>query len=300
MQQVLQKVVRTAYSGFGHLYPFMRTARVFHNPLAIWLTSQIRGSTVVNTRDGYEMLVIPAELIGRQIYLTGTFDPHLLILMKSLARDKRVFVDVGAHVGLFSISLARSNSALLVHAVEPQPTLASMISESAVMAGVRPRLQVHQCAVSDIGGSARFEINETNLGHSRLAGPGSAGSGIRVDVVNGCKLLEATGEQFIDLLKVDVEGHELRVFRSIEPWLRDHRIGCIVAEARGHGDDVSVVSLLRHHSFELFSIRKGLVGPVIQELSGWNNEPYEDILAVRPQDVAQVRSVIEKWLRPPT
>jgi len=48
---------------------------------------------------------------------------------------------------------------------------------------------------------------------------------------------------FINLLKVDVEGHELAVFKGAQKMLSEHRIGCIQFEYGGCNLDARVYLL---------------------------------------------------------
>src|SRR5262249_10803973 len=156
-------------------------------------------------------------------------------------KDKRVFVDIGANVGFFSIELAHANPSLTVHAVEPQPMLTDMISKSAALSGVDARLCIYKYAVSDVDGEAEFAIIIHNFGESMIGSPGYAGDTIRVPVIYRNRLLDLIGKNGIDLLKVDIEGHEHRFFSSIEPWLAQQRIAMLVFETRRHGDDKATV-----------------------------------------------------------
>jgi Methyltransferase FkbM domain len=63
-----------------------------------------------------------------------------------------------------------------------------------------------------------------------IASPDYAGHTIRVPVISGYKLLDLIGKNGIDLLKVDIEGHEHRFFSSIERWLAGHRIAMTISK----------------------------------------------------------------------
>lgn len=291
-----QRALRFAYRTFGRCYRLRRSIRVFENGFTRWLTRTMLEPVVTSTRGGCRILVIPSEHIGRHIYFSGSFEPHLLDLMTILAKDKQVFVDIGANVGLFSIELAYANPGLTVHAVEPQPMLTSMIRKSAALSGVEARLCIHKYAVSDVDGEAEFAIMRHNLGESMIASPDYIGDTIRVPVISGNKLLELVGKNGVDLLKVDIEGHEHRFLSSIEPWLSQQRIAMLIFEARGHGDDKANINLLGRCGYRMFSIRKSFMGPSLREITDNLIGAHEDMLAVRPLEYASVKSRIGSWL----
>jgi FkbM family methyltransferase len=293
---MLQRSLRLAYRALGRSYRLRRSIRVFENALTRWLTSTMSEPVVTTTRGGCRILVIPSEHVGRHIYFSSSFEPHLLDLMTVLIRDKGVFVDIGANVGFFSVELAYANPSLTVHAVEPQPILTDMITKSAALSGVDARLRIYKYAVSDVDGEAEFAIIRHNLGESMIASPDYAGDTIRVPVISGNKLLDIIGKNGVDLLKVDIEGHEHRFFSSIEPWLAQQRIAMTIFETRGHGDDKATVNLLCRCGYHMFSIRKAFMGPSLRELGGELISKHEDMLAVRPLDYAFVKARIGNWL----
>jgi FkbM family methyltransferase len=293
---MFQRTLLLAYCAFGRSYPLRRTARVFQNGLTCWLTSTMLEPVATTTRSGCRMLVVPSERIGRHIYLSGTFDPHLLELMTVLTKDKRVFIDIGANVGFFSIELAYANPNLMVHAVEPQPMLAGMIAKSAALSGVGARLSVHKYAVSDVDGEVEFAIIKHNLGESMIAPRDHVGETIRVPAINGNKLLDLIGQNGVDLLKVDIEGHEHHFFSSIEPWFIQQRISTMIFETKGYGNDKASVNLVRRCGYRMFSIRKTFKGPSLRELGDEPMVEDEDMLAVRPLDYTSLKSRIGNWL----
>jgi FkbM family methyltransferase len=294
---MFQRTLRMVYCAFGRSYPLRRSIRVFENGLTRWLTSSMLEPVVTTTRGGCRLLVIPSEHIGRHIYFSSSFEPHLLDLMTVLSRDKRIFVDIGANVGFFSIELAHANPNLAVYAVEPQPILADMIARSAALSGVDDRICIYKYAVSDVDGEAEFAIIKHNLGESMIASSDYRGDTIRVPVITGTKMLDLIGENDVDLLKVDIEGHEHRFFSSIEPWLARQRIAMIIFETRGHGDDNATINLVRRCGYRTFSIRKDFMGPSLRELGQGLTSEDEDMLAVRPREFASVKSRIHNWLK---
>jgi FkbM family methyltransferase len=280
----------------GAVYPFQRSARLVDNQLTKWATASLNESVPVRTRNGITIHVIPSDAIGRQIYLTRTWDPHMLDVLQALAVGARTIVDVGANVGFFALSLAASSDAV-VHAVEPQPRLADLIEKSARASNLLDHIQLHRFALSDHDGEADFIIDEGNLGGSRIASDNDSLTAIQVPLRNGSDFLDSLGVSSIDLMKVDVEGHEAQIFRSIETWIAKQRIRAIVFETRGHGEDDTAMQLVGQHGYQLFGISKGLRSPIISEISSQNARRFEDVVAVRLSDMPEVRQILGAWLR---
>jgi FkbM family methyltransferase len=220
----------------------------------------------------------------------------LLAVLQVVAVDAKTIVDVGANVGFFTLSLAASTHAI-VHAVEPQPRLGNLIERSARASNLQGQVRLHRFALSDSDGERRFFIDHANLGGSKISSDVAPERTIQVPVRAGSNFLDSLGVPEIDLVKVDVEGHEKQVLHSIESWLARHAIRAIVFEARGHGEDGDAMQLLSHHGYELLGIEKGLRSPRISEGPSLQRASVEDMLAVRPRDFQDVKEALKGWMR---
>jgi FkbM family methyltransferase len=122
------------------------------------------------------------------------------------ARSGDVAVDVGAHIGLYSIALAqRVGPSGKVIAFEPDPDNASHLAENVRLNGVADRLELRREAVGAVAGEASFASN--GIESSIVAEQ----TGLRVPVVT---LDEALRGSAVGVLKIDVEGFEEGVLRG--------------------------------------------------------------------------------------
>lgn len=123
----------------------------------------------------------------------------------ALCRRRRVALDVGAHVGMWSYYLAATFRE--VHAFEPSPLLAACFRRN-----VRaPNTNLHEVALGRAAGRAELRLVPDNTGATHIA-TGEAG-GIEV------RRLDDYAFPVVDLLKVDVEGFELFVFEGARETL---------------------------------------------------------------------------------
>lgn len=132
-------------------------------------------------------------------------------------RRASLFADVGAHLGIYSLALARLHPDLRVVAFEPDPALARSIQAAIDRApALQHRVQVVQAAAGAASGRASFRpaigINNA-VGRLVASAPGAAGL-IDVDVV---PLGIYFGERSTtpDVLKLDVEGAEVDALRGL-------------------------------------------------------------------------------------
>lgn len=122
-------------------------------------------------------------------------------LVKQYITRSRCAVDVGAHVGYWSRRLV--NDFERVYAFEANPVHVQCLLRN-VHADV-DQFTVHDVALSDHVGTVQFETHTENSGMSRVA---ESGETIECAPLDNWKL------QPVDLIKIDVEGHELQVLQG--------------------------------------------------------------------------------------
>ncbi len=152
-------------------------------------------------------------------------------LADRIAPTSRLFVDVGANVGDWSLYFARQMPEPNGLLFEPAPITAKRLTE-AVAASRLEGLAVITAAVSDSPGAAKFsaepECGETSslvLGHSQ-----KDATTVDVTVVTLDQVLAERGIATVDMLKIDAEGFDLRVLNGARDYLSRRRIKVIQFE----------------------------------------------------------------------
>jgi FkbM family methyltransferase len=176
---------------------------------------------------------------GQQTIIIGGFkNPHGLkfhdpdglewLLMREVERDYRadelnltkdsVVVDIGAHVGVVSISLAKTYGCK-VYAYEPNGKNFERLINNTVGNGVDPLVQCWQFAVTGDGRKVQISDNPDNSGGGNIYGT----EGDKVASVTLASILEEVGGE-IDLLKIDCEGAEFEILADTESLKHVHAI----------------------------------------------------------------------------
>lgn len=163
--------------------------------------------------------------IGRTVDGKLTYQYNKLEQALKWVKDFRVAVDVGAHVGLWSMHLAKRFS--MVHSYEPVAAHRECFLRNC--ADVSENIHLHACALGDKEGSVRIHTAPTSSGDSWVAGEGDI----------PLRLLDANLEKHkvahVDFIKIDCEGYELFVLRGAERTLRRDKPCIIVEQKRNHG-----------------------------------------------------------------
>ena len=179
---------------------------------------------------GYRMTLDLSGHVGRMIYL-GAYEREETALVRRWLRPGMTFLDVGANLGYFTLLASRLVGPTgRVIACEPSPGL-----HAALVATLRDNAlpaTVHQLGLGDVDGEVTlYETPEShhNLTPSMLPSSDAA-SAVSVPVRRLDDCLDAWNVPKVDLLKIDVEGYEPRVFAGAERSLASGRIRALMCE----------------------------------------------------------------------
>jgi FkbM family methyltransferase len=138
----------------------------------------------------------------------------VLDVLRGRARGRRVFIDVGANIGLYSLVVRQAMCTEgRVLSIEPSATTAATLREH-VAWSAQPGVEVFECALSSKSGTAQLAERKDDWGKASLtrAETGQTRSTVRTRTLD--ELVRETGLELVDLIKIDVEGHELEVLKG--------------------------------------------------------------------------------------
>lgn len=143
--------------------------------------------------------------------------------------DDPVLVDVGAHIGCFSVAFATLHPGARVHCYEPTPSTGSYLSRNVEQNGLADRISVHHSAVAASSGVLVMADNGTGSGHNGVLHLGEEGA-VTIEVPSvGLEDVVAAAGGRVDVLKMDAEGAEYDVVlnASAQVW---SAVGRVVME----------------------------------------------------------------------
>lgn len=202
--------------GAGRL-PFLR--RGCHALVGAYLARHPQHAIVRARIAGLPSVVDLRETMERTIFLRGTVDSRGIALMRWALRDIAgpVIFDVGANVG--NHSAAMRDIAGQIHAFEPNPALYARLAEMIAANGIA-NIRAEGVALSDHEGVATLKLRD---GESERAHLSSGGKGVAVEMTTGDAYVRRKGIDRLDLIKIDVEGHEPAVLAGLSESLRRFR-----------------------------------------------------------------------------
>jgi FkbM family methyltransferase len=156
---------------------------------------------------------------GRAIVATGDYEPHVRRFLMDTLKAGHVVIDVGANVGCLCLQAARLvGEQGRVIAVEPNPDNLQLLY-AGILLNEWAHIQVLPCAAWDAPGimSLKGGASNTYVVHAVPLDEGRAYAQlVRLD-----EALASTDR--VDLIKIDIEGHEPRAVRGAHGLIEKHR-----------------------------------------------------------------------------
>lgn len=217
-----------------------------------------------NRRADYPSVAVFAfDRIGHLVNLQGRYEGAELACCVEFLRSKGMLagiaVDVGANVGNHALFFAQHFAQVV--ALEPNPRVFELL---AINARLRTNVRPLNVGASDVAGEFSLNYDTSNWGGGQISEESRAGGqslSVRVSVAKLDDLPELA-DQTIGLLKVDVEGHELRVLQGAESLIvRSRPVVLFEQQAEALNDGSSpAVEWLRTHGYESFFEIRSLPG----------------------------------------
>jgi FkbM family methyltransferase len=194
----------------------------------------------------------------RTVALTGVYEPDVSAFARAVVRRRDTVVDVGAHIGLHTLNLAKLvGSAGTVHAFEPDPQVTRLLRQGLELSGVSARVIVHEAAVGASNGVAQLFVDRDNgLTTSTVASWANRVAGFSVPVVTLDEVLLPNVERPIGLLKIDVEGVEAAVLAGAGRLLTTFPPRAIVLELSSRVDAEPLVAELEDRGYRAWAGRQ--------------------------------------------
>jgi len=266
---------------FGKPRGFERIVRWFASPEKCGDLPELR-----LVRDGLIFLARPGVQVDWHVIFFGTYEPGVRRIFRKVLPLGGVALDIGANVGwhtLLMASLVGASGRVL--AVEANPFLRQRLYDHLCLNHLR-QVDVMPYAVAETEGIIEFyapALNDPNSGNGHIVEPGPAfpGGTIRVEARRLDAITSASGIERLDLIKIDVEGFEWRVFRGGEETIAKFRPHIIFeydrkSGSRGGGTPELISEFLRAQRYQLFAIRRNRA----QAIEGGSWPQSADIWAV--------------------
>jgi len=204
----LYKLTRRLFRGHGlggiH---FIAVSREF-------VRRHIRATSAVI--DGHPMILDAHDTL--ELSLNGIYEPVETELAKSEIKSGDVVLDIGAHVGYYTLIFARLVGAQgRVYAFEPEPANFAVLKKNVEMNGYA-NVTLTRKAVSNRNGATKLYLAEEDLGDHRIYDSHDDRKSVEVEVIRLDDFFQDyTGR--VDFIKMDVQGSEAGVIQGMPELL---------------------------------------------------------------------------------
>lgn len=180
----------------------------------------------------------------------NSHDIESLDLWYKITRSEGVYIDVGAHTGLYSITALRANSKNHVISLEPYYMNLSRLVTNLRLNYIFKNVETILGAVSDYDGKAKFKITTDK---SYMSKGGKIDSeGLDIDV-HKLDTLYLTGlEKKIKGIKIDTEGEDFKVLVGAKNIIDKFKPEIII-EVR-EKNKILISNFLKKYSYKFFNV----------------------------------------------
>lgn len=208
-----------AFQNWPQIMRDMALARFGRGPQT--LTFRTRSGARIDTPNRPGARVPVYELFAEDSY-------RLRWLLGPLLDRPIQVIDVGGHVGTFSVRLTQLHRDATVTAFEPSPTTAGFLRRNVAQNGVADRVTVFECALAATTGHAIFDDNGGGSGLNGLLATragGGTGVGTDVETLSFDDAVAKVGAP-VDLIKIDCEGgeYDLVLNSAVGSWATVQRV----------------------------------------------------------------------------
>jgi len=188
----------------------------------------------------------------------GYYEPAVTLLLERLAACKHTFLDVGSHLGYFSILFASvpGNEAVAIE-LDPSNFRALSRGVEAQPGEVRARIRALNVGISDEPGSIDLPRSRALDSSHRIGGKlDDPTESVRVPLTT-IDRLAVDLRLFPDVIKIDVEGFEVHALRGARSVLANERPLLLMevhpARIAGEGESVSdLIAILHDASYKCY------------------------------------------------
>lgn len=222
--------------------------------------------------------------------LYGEWEKESLKIWAHLSKQANVILDIGANTGIFSMLAQNNNPAAKIIAIEPVGVNFEVLSKN-ISRNNFPIL-TEQVALSDKKGKAKmFMLKDrlnymTSVNDDRYAdAPHVKGDyevvEIEVPIMPFSEIVSRHSLQKIDLIKIDVEGHEIAVLNNMLPWLEKYKPHILI-EVIGADNALELNKMFGSMGYQYLSIDEENISIQVSEL--WDNH-HHNFLLTHPETI---------------
>ena len=249
-----------------------------------------------NSRFGYKAFLDLRVFAERRTYFSGAYiQQDLEYLFPLLLRKGDQYLDIGANIGMTTMMasalIGREGKGL---AFEPNPEVFARLKRHIDLNHIS-NMELIPVALSSEEGEVSLFVPSRFSGYGSLtAAPGASGRSFTIRTVRGISYLASLDSTITTIIKIDVEGFEVKALSGIEDFLEQPEV-MILSEVsvdllqRAGDSPETLFKLLTKHEFRpfTFKLRRGrlradLVITAVESFGDAVANYWQDFLFAKP------------------
>ena len=205
--------------------------------------------------------------------------PEMKFLEKKL-KPNSVFIDVGANIGVYTLLAAAKIKKGRIYSFEPIPAVVDILYQNIRTNNLVDRVTIVEKVASDQTGQEKFVTQEISE-YSHISPDQTSKSNIisSVKLDDFCKLEKI---DFIDVIKIDVEGAEMKVLKGLEKYLRLGKVRNLILELNKRNSfygtsSNQIVDYLKKLNFRVYKLDERIN---LEEIEHINEDKTLNVIAI--------------------
>lgn len=177
-------------------------------------------------------------------------DLESLDLWYNISKNKGLYIDVGAHTGLYTLTSMKANNENSVLCFEPYFMNLSRLITNLRLNGFSKNISTILGAVSNFDGKSKFNVSTER---SYMSKGGRIGNqGLDIDVFQLDTLYFNKLNKKINGIKIDTEGEDFKVLLGAEKIIKKHKPDIIIETREENKKEIS--NFLKNYSYNFFNV----------------------------------------------
>jgi len=230
--------------------------------------------------------------------LYGEWEKESLKIWAHLSKEANTIIDIGANTGVFSMLACNNNPDAKIIAIEPIDINFGILMKNIL----KNKFHIHpvKAALSNVSGTAKMYMKKDQLNYMTsvndnryLDPPQQPGTPEVVEVEVPTYTFQEIDELYnypkIDLVKIDVEGHEVPVLENMMDRIKKDR-PILLIEVIGDENADQINKMFKPLGYKFISIDEQNISRVVESV--WDNHHHNFLFC----DESTIKSLQQKGL----
>ena len=198
----------------------------FVSPSVTVVRTNVLGQTVLFAVDQPRDLIQSHHLLGR------FYEADELMIMSKAFPPGGAFLDIGANVGNHTVFFGKILKASHILPVEVNPRVISLLRTNIILNGLEDNSDLSHLGIGlydEASENASVSYRERNIGGGKVVPEGGSG----LTLMKGDDIFTSK----FDLVKIDVEGAEIKVLNGMKNYLNEFKPNIFVEVDNGNSDE---------------------------------------------------------------